>query len=171
MSPVWNQPSSNASRGGLRRVVSSPASRCRRAPGSRRRGRSSPRRRESACRPSPLRRERMVQRDDRRRLRQAVALDDQRSRAAHQNSSRSGSSGAAPTTNAQNFKPNSRCTSRCRHHRFSQCSPDRQARPPSARDADDVSAQHVENLRHRHQHRDAPRSDLPDDLVRVVSRA
>ena len=34
-----------------------------------------------------------------------------------QNFSSSESSGAAPTTNAQNFAPNSRCTSRCCHHR------------------------------------------------------
>ena len=45
------------------------------------------------------------------------------------------------------------------------------ARPLPGRDADDVIAQHLEDLRHAHEHRDPPRPDLPDDVVgRVAAR-
>ena len=85
-----------------------------------------------------------------------------------QNSSSAGGSGAAPTTNAQNFSPNSAM--------------DRAVAPPSRRnrqplgsgrvrggriDAQRVLLQHVEDLRHAHDHRDAPRLDDAHDVVRV----
>ena len=88
-----------------------------------------------------------------------------------QNASSSASSGAAPTMNAQNFSPNIRWTdddatsaSRCACPlRLRACV----GRPGDARS--DVLAQHIQDLRDRHQHRHAPRLDLLDDLARVVS--
>jgi hypothetical protein len=48
----------------------------------------------------------MIQRDDGRGLGEAVALDDDEAQPRQNSSSGSGGSGAAPTTNAQNFSPN-----------------------------------------------------------------
>ena len=65
---------------------------------------------------SPARLERMIQRDDRRCFGEPVPLDNGEAE-RRQNSSRSGGSGAAPTTNAQNFSPNAEWARRYRHHR------------------------------------------------------
>ena len=77
MSPVWNQPSSNARARLLRRVEVAASSRSRRARGSRRPAAiftSTPA--IGFADRSALGAERVIQRDDRRGLGQAVALDD-----------------------------------------------------------------------------------------------
>ena len=111
----------------------------------------------------------MIQADDRRGLGEAVALNHARSRGVPQNSSSAGSSGAAPTTKLQNFQPNARWT---RGIATTAAGSARRRGGISAamrRHAQDVLAQHVEDLRHRHQHRDPARLDLADDVVRVVA--
>jgi hypothetical protein len=60
------------------------------------------------------------------------------------------SSGAAPTTNAQNFQPK-----------------DIVSADPFRVGARNVFAQYLENLGHRHEHRHAPRFDLPGDVGRI----
>ena len=108
----------------------------------------------------------MVQRDDRRGLGEAVALDDDEAQAPPE-LLESGGSGAAPTTNAQNFRPNAGGRAGSATSAPGSTCPCGGASAASGIDAQRVLAQHVEDLRHADDHRDAPALDQAHDVVRV----
>ena len=110
----------------------------------------------------------MIQRDDRGGLRQAVTLDDDKSKAAPEGFERS-----FERRGADHERPEFQ-SEQAMHGTVP---------PPSLRDAfvcrrhlahvrvepRDVIGEDVENLRHRYEHGNAPRLHLPHDFVRVVA--
>ena len=111
-------------------------------------------------------RERMIQGDDRRRLRQAVALDDGEAEARpvhlEVRVERRRAHDEGPELHAEQpvhvaVQPPPLHPVHARAGR----------RGRRRRGVLHVAAEHVEHLRHRHEHRDAPLVNLPDDVVRA----
>ncbi len=109
----------------------------------------------------------MIERDDRRGFGQPVALDDREAQLAPERLELAFERRRADDE-AQNLNPNAdgSAGSATSARRSAASAP---ASASSGASAQHVLAQHVENLRHRHQHRDAPALDLRDDVARVVA--
>ena len=110
--------------------------------------------------------ERMIQRDDRRGFGEAVSLDHRETHAPPELFEL-----GRQRRRADDERPELQ-TKRPVHAAVAPpAAGDRDARPAAARGfrerAHDVFAQHVEDLRHAHEHRHAPRLDQPDDVVRI----
>ena len=114
--------------------------------------------------------ERMIERDDRRRFGEAVALHDEEAELAPERlelriERRRAADDAPELPAEQPMHARGSATSA----RASACRRATSASAVTGSDALDVLAQHVEHLRHADEHRDAPRLDLTEDLGRAVA--